>query len=63
MKFLLVSHKNLHWVYCFLIYTSVDYSFHDIDNMDMASYADDNTPYTFSTELNTTLKRLKNYTI
>ena len=31
--------------------------------MDVASYADDNTPYTFFPELNATLKMLKNCTI
>ena len=32
-------------------------------DLDIASYADDNTPYTFSSELDLALKKLRNYTI
>ena len=31
-------------------------------DLDVASYADDNTPYTFSSELDVTLKKLRSYT-
>ena len=29
----------------------------------MANYVDDNTPYTFSSEIDVTLKKLRSYTI
>ena len=31
--------------------------------LDIASYADDNTPYTFSSELDVALKKLRSYLI
>jgi len=37
--------------------------FFDTENIDIASYADDNTPYTCSSDLDSALKKLKNYTI
>ena len=37
--------------------------FFGIGDLDIASYAHDNTPYTFSSELNVTLKKLRSYTI
>ena len=41
MKSLLVSHKDLYWAHCFLILCDLLY---DIDDLDMASYTDDNKP-------------------
>ena len=37
--------------------------FFGIGDLDIASYADDNTPYTFSSELDVALKKLRSYTI
>ena len=37
--------------------------FCDIDNLDMKSYADYNTPYTLSSDLDANSRRLKNYTV
>ena len=37
--------------------------FYGIGDLDIASYADDNTPYTFSSELDVALKKLRSYTI
>ena len=37
--------------------------FFDASDIDIASYADDNTPYTCSSELDTALRKLKKYTI
>ena len=37
--------------------------FFGIADLDIASYADDNTPYTFSSELDVALKKLRSYTI
>ena len=34
-----------------------------IGDLDIASYADDNTPYTFSSELDVALKKLRSYTM
>ena len=34
-----------------------------IGNLDIASYADNNTPYTFSSELDVALKKLRSYII
>ena len=36
--------------------------FFGIGDLDIASYADDNTPYTFSSELDVALKKLRTYT-
>ena len=36
--------------------------FFGIGDLDIASYADDNTPYTFSSELDVALKKLRSYT-
>ena len=41
---------------CILTYTSVIYFF-GITDLDIASCADDNTPYTFSSELGVILKK------
>ena len=38
-------------------------SFFGTGDLDIASYAHDNTQYTFSSELNVTLKKLRSYTI
>ena len=37
--------------------------FFGIGDLDLTSYVDNNTPYTFSSELNVALKKLRNYTI
>ena len=37
--------------------------FFGIGDLDIASYADDNTPYTFSSELDVALKKFRHYTI
>ena len=37
--------------------------FFGIGDLDIASYADDNTPYTFSSELDVALEKLRSYTI
>ena len=34
-----------------------------IGDLDIVNYADDNTPYTFSSELDLALKKLRSYTI
>ena len=39
------------------------YGIGDLDIASIASYAGDNTPYTFSSELDVTLKKLRSYTI
>ena len=36
--------------------------FFEMGDLDVASYADDNTPYTFPSELDVTLKKLRSYT-
>ena len=53
----MVSHKDLYLAHYFNIY--ICDLFYHIDNLDMASYTDDNTPYTFSSEVDATLKTLK----
>lgn len=37
--------------------------FFGIEDLDIASYADNNTPYTFSSELDVALKKPRSYTI
>ena len=46
----------------YLTYTFVIYFF-GIGNLDITSYADNNAPYTFSSELDVALKKLRSYII
>ena len=62
MTFLVAFLKVPYQVHYYLTYTSLIYFF-GIGDLDITSNADDNTPYTFSSELDVALKKLRNYTI
>ena len=46
-----------------LFYIYIYDLFFGIAGLDIASYADDNMPYTFSSELDVPLKNLRSYTV
>ena len=54
----MVFHKVLYQSYYFSIFIISD-TFYDIDNCDIASYADDNTPYTSDFNLEEVIQKLE----